>query len=242
MLKTVFAMVLTLQMLILPSPLGAEEEPPIGPSEAPLADVGLDPGHSDLDVGAAGGGLRETDLTLAVAFRVRELLEEKGLGVAMSREDNRPLTDFSARDSTERTRLEQEARIAAVGRTRVYVSIHFNGFGDPKVRGAEVYYNGENHGEESRSLAHAIQGSMISEVRAAGYAVPDRGVKEDLWAGKPYGHFFSLRGDSPSVLVEAMFLSNPQEAALLLDEAIKEAVAAGIAGGIGAYLAQQPSP
>ena len=34
-------------------------------------DVALDPGHSRADVGAAGGGLREYQLTLDLAERVR---------------------------------------------------------------------------------------------------------------------------------------------------------------------------
>ena len=201
-----------------------------------VVDVGLDPGHSDFDVGAVGGGLREVDLTLTVASRVKELLAAQGLTVAMSRSDSRPLTDFSNPDPTEQIRIEQEARIAAVGKARIYVSIHFNGYGDPRVRGTETYYNGDNCGEDSRRLARSIQENVVSTVRASGYAVPDRGVKEDLAAGKPYGHFFSLRGGLPSVLVESMFLTNPEEAALLHDDATLETIAEGIASGIEAYL------
>ncbi len=215
----------------------AEEEPwgdHPGPPE--VVDVGLDPGHSDFDVGAAGSGLRECDLTLAVALEVKALLEASGLSVAMSRQDNRPLTDFSEQDPTERIRLEQEARIVAVGSTRVFVSLHFNGYDDPRVRGAETYFNGDNQGEESRRLAEAIQSGLVSEVRTTGYLVPDRGVKEDLAAGKPYGHFFSLRGPAPSVLVECLFLTNPHEDALLSQEETRTAIARGIADGIAEYL------
>ena len=43
-------------------------------------DVGLDPGHSDADVGAAGGGLREVDLTLALALRIRPRWRRRGCG------------------------------------------------------------------------------------------------------------------------------------------------------------------
>jgi len=237
MLRTVSLAAVLLALLLVP-PLQAAEEAPGGDAPGSLtADVGLDPGHSDFDVGAVGGGLREADLTLAVAFRVRELLESTGLSAAMSRLDNRPLTDYSDPDSTEQIRREQEARVAAVGRTRIYVSIHFNGFGNPLVRGTESYYNGDNQGEESRRLAESIQQQLVSEVKAAGYAVPDRGVKDDLAAGKPYGHFFSLRGPSPSVLVESMFLTNPHEAALLAQGGIREAIARGIAEGIIHYLA-----
>jgi N-acetylmuramoyl-L-alanine amidase len=62
-------------------------------------------------------------------------------------------------------------------------------------------------------------------------------VKNDLAAGKPYGHFFSLRGPEPSALVEALFLSNPTEAALLRGDDVRDAIAAGVTQGILEYLA-----
>ncbi|HEX2988981.1 MAG TPA: N-acetylmuramoyl-L-alanine amidase [Chloroflexota bacterium] len=223
-------------------PVFAESEIGGITGEVGVVDVGLDPGHSDADVGASGGGLRECDLTLEVATRVKSLLEEEGLSVVLSRTDNRPLTDFSNPDPTEQIRLEQEARVAAVGRARVFVSIHFNGYGDPSVRGAECYYNGDNQGEPSQRLGRGIQNKLLAEVTAAGYDLPDRGVKEDLSAGKPYGHFFSLRGDMPSVLVEAMFLTNPHEAFLVGDKSIREAVARGIASGVWQQISSSHRP
>ncbi len=234
MLKT--ALLAGLALLACWLPALAEGEIDGATEQAGIVDVGLDPGHSDADVGAAGGGLRECDVTLDLANRVRALLEQDGLRVAMSRTDNSPLTDFSDPNPTEQIRLEQEARIAAVGKARVFVSIHLNGFGIPSVRGAECYYNGDNQGEASRLLARSIQDRVLAEVAAAGYDLPDRGVKEDLSAGKPYGHFFSLRGGMPSVLVESMFLTNPREASLLNDDSIREAVARGIAAGIAEQL------
>jgi N-acetylmuramoyl-L-alanine amidase len=200
-----------------------------------LVDVGLDPGHSDADVGAAGGGLREVDLTLALAQRIRPLLEAQGLRVALSRQDNRPLTAMSHPDFTTQTRLEQEARIAAVTPARIYVSVHFNGHPNAAIRGTETYYNSDNFGADSRRLAGALQRAIVAEIRAGGYEVLDRGVKEDLSAGKPYGHFFSLRGPLPSALVEGLFLSNPAEAALLRQDGTLAALARGYAEGIRAY-------
>lgn len=200
-------------------------------------DVGLDPGHSDVDVGAVGGGLREVDLTLALARQIRPLLEAHGLRVALTREDNRPLTAMNHPDPTERVRLEQEARIAAVTPARIYVSIHFNGHPNPAIRGTETYYNPNNYGAESRRLGEALQAAILAELRGLGYDPVDRGVRSDLTAGKPYGHFFSLRGPQPSVLVEALFLSNPREAALLREPSTLEAVARGYATGILHYFA-----
>lgn len=198
--------------------------------------MGLDAGHSRVDVGASGGGVGEYQHTLDLAQRIKPLLEQAGLTVALSRTDHEPLTAMSLRDPDARTELEQAARIAAVGNARIYVSIHFNG-GPPALRGTETYYNSEHAGPDSRRLAEALQQSVVAELRAYGYETADRGAKEDLLAGKPYGHFFSLRGSMPSALVEGLFLSNPLEAGLLLREDARQALARGYAGGIVAYFA-----
>src|SRR3954468_4255923 len=79
------------------------------------ADVGLDPGHSRADVGASGFGVGEYQHTLDVAMRLKPMLEQSGLTVNLSRTDDSPLTAMSHPDLTERTRIEQAARIAAVG-------------------------------------------------------------------------------------------------------------------------------
>ena len=209
-----------------------------GAAQGELVDVGLDPGHSNADVGAAGGGLREVDLTLALALRIRPLLEAQGLRVALTRLDNRPLTPMNHPDAAvTRVRLEQEARIAAVTPARIYVSVHFNGHPNAGIRGTETYYNSDNFGPQSRRLAEVLQRNVVGAIRATGYDVLDRGVKEDLAAGKPYGHFFSLRGPMPSVLVEGLFLSNPREAALLAQDATLDALASGYAEAIREYFA-----
>ena len=50
-------------------------------------DVALDPGHSRADVGAVGSGLREYQITLDLARRVRSRLEGAQLRVRMTREE-----------------------------------------------------------------------------------------------------------------------------------------------------------
>ena len=203
------------------------------------ADVGLDPGHSYADVGASGAGLREFELTLDVALRAKALLEARGYSVSLTRADSAPLSPMSHADAlVERVRIEQQARLAAVGRVRCYVSVHFNG-GPPSLAGTETYYNPDNFGDQSYWLAESLQRHVVNVLWEAGYPDRDRGVKSDLLAGKPYGHFFSLRGSSPSALVEGLFLSNPQEAALLWREEIRQTMAEGYSRGISEYLAAE---
>ena len=199
------------------------------------ADVGIDPGHSRVDVGASGAGVGEYVHTLDVALRLVPLLEAAGLRVVLTRTEHGPLSPMSHPDPIERVRIEQEARIAAVGKARIYVSLHFDGAASSSVRGTETFYNADNFGPESRRLAEAIQRSMLAEIWALGYPTVDRGANEDLKAGKPYGHFFMLRGPMPSVCGEPFFLTNPTEAGLMLQEETRQATARGYAGGILAY-------
>lgn len=203
-------------------------------------DVALDPGHSRADIGAVGGGLREYQLTLDLAERVRTRLESAHLSVRLTREDDLPLSAYTNPLATEQIQAEQQARIAAAGPSRVYVSLHFNG-GPTSLRGTETYFNPDRAPDAMTAdyaLATSLQAHVVAALRdELGYAPVDRGVRSDLAAGKPYGHFFGLRGPVPSALIENLFLSNPNEAALLRDDATLDVLADGCAQGILEYFA-----
>lgn len=207
---------------------------------SPQVDVALDPGHSRADIGSSGNGLREYQLTLDLAQRVRLRLQAAQLSVRLTREDDLPLTVYTNPLATEQIQAEQAARIVAAGASRVYVSLHFNG-GPTNLRGTETYFNPDRAADTMSSdyaLATALQRHVVAALAdEVGYASVDRGVKSDLAAGKPYGHFFSLRGPVPSALVENLFLSNATEAALLRDDATLDALADGCAQGVLEYLA-----
>jgi N-acetylmuramoyl-L-alanine amidase len=202
-------------------------------------DVALDPGHSRADVGAVGGGMREYQLTLDLAQRVRTRLELAHLRVRLTREDDLPLTAYTNPNETPQIQAEQEARIAAAGPSRIYVSLHFNG-GPANLRGTETYFNPDRApeaGEADGVLAGLLQQHVVAALAdELGYASVNRGTKSDLAAGKSYGHFFSLRGPNPSALVENLFLSNANDAALLRDDATLDALADGCAQGVLEYL------
>lgn len=201
-------------------------------------DVALDPGHSRADVGTAGSGLREYQLTLDLAQRVKQRLQDEHLTVRLTREDDQPLTPLLHPAADDDIQAEQEARIAAGGPARIFVSLHFDG-GPASLRGTETYYNPERApeaGAADAALASFLQQEVVQALSSeVGYAAVDRGVRSDLLAGKPYGHFFSLRGPEPSALVESLFLSNPSDASALHDDATLDALADGCAQGILDY-------
>src|SRR5207237_9091548 len=140
--------------------------------------------------------------------------------------------------ATEQIRAEQEARIAAGGPSRIYVSLHFNG-GPASLHGTETYFNPDRSASSLDSaLATSLQRNVVDALASeVGYVSLDRGVKSDLAAGKPYGHFFSLRGPVPSALVENLFLSNGDDAAALRDAATLHALADVCAQGVLEYFA-----
>ena len=205
--------------------------------------MALDPGHSRADVGAVGGGFREYQLTLELAQRVRARLEAAQLTTRLTREDDQPLTAFLDPAATDQLQAEQEARIAAAEPSRIFVSLHFNG-GPTGLHGTETYFNPERGADTSpdQALANALQQHVVDALATdVGYTSLDRGVKSDLAAGKPYGHFFSLRGPVPSALVENLFLSNADDAAALRDDATLDALADGCVQGILEYFAGAPA-
>lgn len=222
-------------MLVGALPAGA------APGDA-MVDVALDPGHSQADIGAAGNGLAEHLLTFDLAQRVQARLQEAHLSVRLTRHDDLPLTALVNALDDDQIDAEQTARVQAGMPARIFVSLHFNG-GPPSLHGTETYYNPERAADPAadEALATALQSHVVSALTDVGYPDLDRGVKSDLTAGKPYGHFFSLRGPVPSALVESLFLSNTADATALHDSATLDALATGLAQGILEYLAGAPA-
>lgn len=78
---------------LMPDLAEAVELPPVYGAEDPTAPlVVIDPGHGGRDPGAVGAGVREKDITLGLALALRdELVRQGGLRVALTREDDRLL-------------------------------------------------------------------------------------------------------------------------------------------------------
>jgi N-acetylmuramoyl-L-alanine amidase len=177
--------------------------------------VAIDPGHGGRDPGAIGpGGLRESDIVLDIALRVRDLLRQDGIRVMMIRE-----TDVTV-ELLDRPGLAREA-----GAT-IYVSIHANANGRATVNGSETYYL------TPQSLALA---QMIQDELGVVLGLPSRGIKT--------ASFLVLRDSGiPSVLVETAFISNADEEARLSDMGFRQRLSRAIHRGITRFLAIYPAP
>lgn len=165
----------------------------------------IDPGHGGSDPGAVANGLREKDLTLAIAKALKKYLEQfEGIEVRLSREDDRFLS------LTERTRLANEWG------ADIFISIHINAGGGTGFE-TFVFTNAS-----SKSVAYQ---NVIHEEIMKVLDVADRGKKR--------ANFAVLRTSRmPAILTENLFIDRASDAAKLKDPTFISYVVKGHGEGI----------
>ena len=223
--------------------------------------VALDPGHGGDESGAAAYGIVERDSNLDMAQRVGEYLKAAGVQVYLTREDNGRATGLvtGSGDNRNATRNDLQTRVSAANRmgADVFVSLHSNG-GDPSLRGVEVYYESRRpFADENSRLAQNLLDGALRGLANAGHPSNNRGIIDaacwrnfngrcvGLFVLSPGGETTGPNGqpgpskeatNMPAALLETLFISSPEDAALLADPAVRSSVAKGIADGILRYL------
>lgn len=176
--------------------------------------VAIDPGHGGHDPGAVGiGGLRETDIVLAVGLKLAELLKKQGVEVILTRQDERE--------------IDLEPRVSQANRADVdlFVSVHANAISmsRPDVNGIETYYYAAGASQE---LAETVQESLIDATN-----VNSRGVRQ--------ARFYVLHHTNmPATLVELGFVTGAEDARRLSDPQYRDLLAQGIARGVLHYITE----
>ncbi|MCL1790164.1 MAG: N-acetylmuramoyl-L-alanine amidase [Peptococcaceae bacterium] len=184
--------------------------------------VVIDAGHGGIDPGAIGvTGVKEKDINLSVALKVKEFLQLSGVTVVMIREDDR---DFGTSTRASRNKSEDLAyrtKVVADAQADVILSIHGNSFTDSRQQGAQVFhYKGSQEGAE---FAQLLQ-DRLNEVTAH-----PRIIRSD--------NFYMLRNTHGTALtVEIGFLSCPEEEKKLVDPDYQSRLALAIALGVTSYL------
>ena len=227
-----------------------------------LVVVAIDAGHGGEDPGAIGPtGLREKDVVLAVAIKLRDRLNSVPGMLAM-------LT----RDADYFVPLHERVRKARRVQADLFVSIHADAFITPAARGASVFALSTNGASSAaarwmankENAADGIGGMAMASVKDAQVlrAMADMSttaqIKDSLRIG---GEVLALIGkvgalhkrhveqaafavlkapDIPSILVETAFISNPDEEAKLRDEDYQDRLVEALHTGIRRYFARNP--
>jgi N-acetylmuramoyl-L-alanine amidase len=213
--------------------------------------VVVDAGHGGSDPGAIGpGGLREKDVTLAVALELERRLAARGFRVVMTRRGDATVS------------LEERTALAEGVGGDVFVSIHVNAAPRKQANGIETYYLDRTHerhtlrvaarengvppgaldplqravaglrvsevGASSAMLARTVHGELIRGVQGAFGDVANLGVKQG-----PF-HVLFL-SSAPSILVEVGFLTHRGEAKRLGSRWYRQVLAEHLARGLAQY-------
>jgi len=238
------------------------DRPKAAPASRRPIIVALDPGHGGEDPGAIGRrGTREKNVTLAIARKIRALIDrEPGMRTMLTRDDDYfvPLN----------VRVEKARRV----RADLFVSIHADAFTTPTARGSSVFALSE-HGATSsaarwlaqreneadliggvnldnrdpilaKTLLDLSQTAQISDSLRVGRSVLEGiGAINPLHKGSVEQAGFAVlkAPDIPSILVETAFISNPDEELKLRSDRHQQQFAVSIVGGIKHYFAQNPA-
>ncbi|WP_127477560.1 N-acetylmuramoyl-L-alanine amidase [Sulfurivermis fontis] len=225
--------------------------------------IAIDAGHGGEDPGAIGPrGTREKDVTLAVAKRLRDLVErEPGMRAVM------------IRDSDYFVKLQRRVEMAREHRADLFISIHADAFADRRARGASVYTLSQRgaSSEHARLLADKenasdiiggvslddkddLLTSVLFDLSLTGTMEASTDVASRVLSGLgQVGHLHRSRVEQagfrvlkspnvPSILVETAFISNPDEERKLRDPNHQYALASSIMDGVRAYFRQNPPP
>lgn len=252
-----------------PPPLNTPAPPPPPPPPAinqnkldRLIVIALDPGHGGEDPGAIGpSGLREKDVVLAVALKLRDRLNSNpNIRVMMTRDG-----DFFVP-------LHERVRKARRVQADLFVSIHADAFITPQARGASVFALSQGGASstaarwmaDKENRADLVGGVNTVAVKDAEVmrAMLDMStaaqIKDSLKLGSEVlgqigkvgrlhkkaveqAGFAVLKApDVPSILVETAFISNPEEEAKLRDPEYQTQLVEALATGIARYFAKNP--
>lgn len=196
----------------------------VGATPAPSYTVVIDAGHGGIDGGAEGVTTRvaESDINLAVAEDLKELLERGGFNVVMTRSTSGglyglPTPGFKKRDMKKRAEIINGVSPALV------VSVHQNSCAQKSRRGSLVYYRAGD--EKSQKFAKSVCAAVNSMPEKPRDCLP------------MVGDFYILNNSPcPAVITECGFLSNPDDEKLLCDEMYRDKFAYALYVGILDFL------
>lgn len=225
--------------------------------------VAIDAGHGGIDPGAIGKlGVREKDVTLAIARRLKQHIDAvPGMRAVLTRDSD---VFLPLRERIKRARDQQ---------ADMFISVHADAHHDRSISGSSVYVlsargasdeaarwlaerenaadliGGVSLDDKDTVLASVLldlsQGaSMSASIDAANQVLRelDRIGNVRRPAVQHAGFVVLKSPDIPSMLIETAFISNAEEEKKLATEVHQEKLAAAIQAGVVRYFQDNPPP
>ena len=197
----------------------------------------IDPGHPSffrgtqkINWGCVEGGVKEVELNLTLGVLLEKVLQAKGFATTLTRHDNKKIISNKER-----------ARIAKEFKADLFLRIHASSerHKDASVRGVRTIYPPPTAGNIS-AQSYEIALSMHREIIKATGLV-DRGVcderitylKNEL--GMLIGTYWANEYKIPTVLLETVYLSNPEDRRWILKSVNQKLMMKAAAKGVEQY-------
>ena len=176
----------------------------------------IDPGHGGRDPGAIYKDIKESDINLQISKYLKEELENNGAQVYLTRIGDYDLSENNARihkknDLTARARLINESNCD------MYISIHLNSDPSPTWNGIQIFYTDNN--ENNKKIAETIKEQLK--------------IKRKTKELKNMYLFEKI--SQPGILIEAGFISNPNDRYKLKQSEYQQELSKNITEGIIKY-------
>ncbi len=197
-------------------------------SEDAMPIIILDAGHGGVDGGcSAYNGALEKDVNLSIELSLKAMLESFGYSVEVTRSTDTSIFDPGIVGISKQKKSDMTNRLNLFNKyeNSVAVSIHQNKFTDPQYNGAQMFYSETN--PLSQTLAQTLQTTFKNKLQKNN----NREIKN---AGKDL--YLLYYSKCPSVMVECGFLSNKQDADLLLTKDYQKKVALTIFCGLNEFI------
>jgi len=168
----------------------------------------LDPGHGGDDPGAfAANGTPEKILTLKTAQATAALFRAAGATVYLTRDEDR------------RSNLKEVVEFANKTGADIFISIHYNSTYNSGISGTETYY----FNPISKKFAGRMHEAIVRSINRK-----DRGLHRV--------RFYTVKNTTmPSVLLEPLYLSNPDEERSARSSGYQAELAEDIVRGVKSY-------
>jgi N-acetylmuramoyl-L-alanine amidase len=226
-----------------PTPAPVEALPPPAEVRSVLGTIVIDPGHGGEDIGVrSGNGSEEKALTLAVAQRVKALIESRlGIRVILTRDEDRSVG------------LDQRAATANNSKAGLFLSLHLNASPVATSAGAVVAHSRIDRGGGDRGIPEDdtvvlpvfggttravdlirwdLAQARHADTSAAFAEILEEHLRTRVKMGARPRRELPLRVltsvNMPAVLVEMAYLSNPGQERLAQSEAYQGNVAQSI--------------
>lgn len=185
--------------------------------------VVIDAGHGGIDGGVSGitTGVKESELNLDIARKLKTKFDKSGAKTVMTRKTEAGLYGIYSKGFKRRD-MQKRKQITLNAKADVFVSIHLNYYSSPSRRGAQVFYKIDD--EKSKSLADIVQAELNG----------GKECERDYTALA--GDYYVLNeADCAAILCECGFLSNAEDEKLLLTDEYRAEIAEKIFNGIEKY-------